>query len=280
MSRRNGRMRVAAAASAALLFMLPLLGALWMSLQPIGTLSPTPTAWPPALRWDNYRAIFAIVALGQQTRNSLLVVALAVPLTLLVAAPAGFALSQLPGRARRRLVALSLVALLIPAAAVWILRFRIYGAITIGAWSLLNTPGALIAPALAGSSPLFILLYYWAFRRVPAELYEAAQLDGANALAVLRHVALPLARPTTLGVTLLTFVLYWNDFVSPVLYTYEPADYTLPVGVQLLKQLDATAFPLLMAAAVYMTLPVIILVAYLQRQFLRDLTLAEMFNDA
>ena len=70
--------------------------------------------------------------------------------------------------------------------------------------------------------------------------------------------------------------MYWSDFISPVLYIYEPINYTLPVGLQILKQLDATNWPYLMAGAFLITLPIIILFIILQRYFLHDFSLSKL----
>jgi multiple sugar transport system permease protein len=182
-------------------------------------------------------------------------------------------MAQLPAGSRRRLLIFSVVVMMIPAASVWIARFQVLR------WlGLLNTLWALIVPAVAASSPLFVLLFYWNFRRVPAELFEAGRLDGASALSTWWRLAMPLARPTAAAVALLTFVLYWSDFVSPVLYIFDPTWYTLPVGLQVLKQLDSTNWPLLMAGAILITAPVILLFGTLQRFFLSDSSIATLID--
>ena len=83
-----------------------------------------------------------------------------------------------------------------------------------------------------GSSPLFVLLFYWTFRRVPSQLFEAARLDGAGILVIWAWIAMPLARPTTITVAVLAFMFYWSDFVSPLLYLKSESRYTLPVGLR------------------------------------------------
>ena len=93
-----------------------------------------------------------------------------------------------------------------------------------------------------------------------------------------RRVAMPLAIPTTVTVAVLCFALYWSDFVSPVLYLYNPQIYTLPVGLQILNQMDSTNWPLLMAGAVVLTVPIVVLVFLLQRLFLHEFSLAELFS--
>jgi multiple sugar transport system permease protein len=70
---------------------------------------------------------------------------------------------------------------------------------------------------------------------------------------------------------MLTFILYWNDFINPLLYLKSPHLYTLAVGLQQLQQLDRTNWPLLLAGSVVMTLPVIGLFLLVQKQFLNEL---------
>lgn len=266
--------RILAGALLASLFLLPLYWIVTASLRPAGLPPARTVEWlPPSPTLANYPAIFEMLPMARYLGNSLIVVAVAVPVTAVIASWAGFALAQYPDRPRRRWLALSVATLMIPGASVWIFRFQILR------WlGLIDSLGALIVPAFAAGSPLFVLLFYWTFRRVPPGLYEAARLDGASAFTTWWQVARPLARPTTVAVIVLSFVLYWSDFISPVLYLYRPALYTLPIGLQILKQLDPTGWPLLMAAATIMTLPVIGLFILLQRTFLSDNSLAELLD--
>lgn len=267
-------LRHLAAAAISLLFLLPIYWMLVSSLREPGLPPPRSIEWwPPDAQWDNYPTLFEQLPMARYLRNSLLVVAAATPLTLLTASLAGFGLSQLPDQLRRRTINWSVAFLLIPASAVWLFRFQL-----LRWFGLLDSLWALIIPAFAASSPLFVLLYFWSFRRVPGELIEAARLDGAEAGQVWWRVGLPLVRPTTVAVAVLTFVLYWSDFISPVLYIYQARWYTLPIGLQLIKQLDATNWPLLLAAAAVMTIPIIIVFFLLQRTFLSDLSLGELFD--
>ncbi len=257
-----------------LVFLLPLYWVLVASLRETGLAPPQSIEWWPAgPNWQNYQAIFRLLPLGRYVVNSLLVAALAVPITVATAAPAGFALSQLPADPRRRLLRFSLAVLLVPSAAVWLFRFQILR------WlGLLDSLWALVMPAFAATSPLFVLLFYWSYRRIPGELFDAARLDGAGVGTCWLRVAMPLVQPTTVGVLVLSFVLYWSDFVSPILYLYQPQNYTLAIGLQLLKQLDATNWPLLMAGAVVMTIPILLLFFALQRFFLSDASLANLME--
>lgn len=273
-SRWREGLRYLVGLAVALVFVLPLFWTIVASLRQTG-LPPVSTIqwWPRPAHWENYAQIFRLVPMGRYLANSLFVVAMAVPLTLLTASLAGFGLSQLDDPWRGRLVVLSVVLLMIPSMAVWLFRYHILRWI-----GLLDSLWALIAPAFAGTNPLFVLLFYWTFRRIPAEVYDAARLDGAGAWTTWWRIGRPLARPTTIGVTVLAFMLYWSDFVSPILYIYRPENYTLPVGLEILKQLDPTNWPLLMAAAVVMALPVVALFVLLQRYFLHDLSLGRLLG--
>jgi len=247
-----------AALSAA--FVLPLAWLIAGSLRTPGLPPPRTIEWlPDPLAWSNYARIFDLAPLGRHLLNSLIVVALAVPITVVVASWTGFALAQLPREDRAPLIRLSIILLMIPFTAVWLGRFLIFKQL-----SLIDTVWALVAPAFMGTSPFFALLFYWTFRRLPGEVYESARLDGAGAWTVWRRIAFPQATPTAIGVAVLTFVLYWSDFVSPLLFIKSPDGYTLPLGLQLLQQMDRTNYPLLLAASVVMIVPLLALYALLQ----------------
>lgn len=258
----------------AILFVLPMYWAIIASLEPAGVPpNATITWWPSSPQWENYSLIFELVPLANYAANSLYVVFFAVPLTLLTASLGGFAIAQLGRAAREYLINLSIGMLLIPGAGVWLFRFQLLS------WmDLLDSPWALILPAFAASSPIFVLLFYWSYRRIPEEVVDAALLDGAEAWTIWYRIALPLSIPTVVGVSVLTFVMYWSDFVSPVLYLFTPKNYTLPIGLQLLNQVGSTNWPLLMAGAVFMTVPVLIFFIAFQRFFLSDLSMAGLFD--
>jgi multiple sugar transport system permease protein len=255
-----------ASGAAALLFLFPLLWMLGGSLRQPGLPPPRELEWfPSPVAWQNYPRLFQEMPLARYTFNSLLVAALAVPLTLASASWAGFALAQVSRRARRRLVLLALVFLLVPITALWLARTALFH------WlGLVDTYAALLAPAVMGTSPLFVLLFFWAFQRQPAELYESARLEGAGAFSIWWRVALPLARATVVAVSVLTLLVYWSDFINPLLYLKSPELYTLPVGIQQLQQHDRANWPLLMAGAVVMTVPAVLLFLLVQRYFLGE----------
>jgi multiple sugar transport system substrate-binding protein len=246
-------------------FVVPGLWVLAVSLRQPGLPPPTSIEWvPPAAAWSNYVEIFRILPLGRYLANSLLIACLAVPLTVVVASWAGFAMAQLPPRPRALLLALAVVVRMVPLTAVWLTRFLVLREL-----ALVDTLGALLAPVWMGSSPFFVLIFYWTFRRQPAALVEAARLEGLGALRTWAVVAMPLAKPAVAAVGLLTFVQYWSDFMNPLLYVNSDERSTLALGLRTLQQMDATNWPLLMAGAVVMMAPMLVLLFLTQHVFWR-----------
>ncbi|MCA9899911.1 MAG: carbohydrate ABC transporter permease [Ardenticatenaceae bacterium] len=259
-----GDWRFWARLAVAVIFLLPIFWLITAALHPVGR--PLPTTLSPSLELTlaNFRRVWQLVPMGRFMLNSLLVVSLAVPITLVTSSWAGFGMAQLPKASQRRWIVLSLAVLMVPGVALWASRFFIYTRL-----GLYDTILALIAPAFMGSSPFFVLMFYRAFRRIPTAIYEAARLEGAGVLASWWQIGLPIARPTAVGVALLTFVLYWGDFVSPLLYLRSQSRYTLPIALQLLQQLTASDWPLLMAGVMLATMIPIGLFLLLQPYFAR-----------
>ncbi len=255
-------------------FVVPLLWIVAASLRSPDLPPPRATDWlPDPLTLASWERLFAILPFGRFLAHSLLVALVGVPVSLIVASAAGFAIAQLTAPMRRALVVASVVALLVPVTALWLTRFLLYAAA-----GLIDTPLVLVAPALLGGSPLFVLLYTWAFRRIPPELVEAARLEGIGAVGAWWRVGLPLVMPTTVAVGTLAFLLFWGDFVSPTLYLRTDDWETLTVGLRRLQQLDRNDWPVLMAGAVVLAIPAVLLFAAGQRTFLRDDRLADTFG--
>lgn len=261
---RGGRFIVGALVAA--LFVLPLAWMVVASLRPIGLPLPAHIQWwPNPATLSNYRDVFRVVPMARYALNSAIVILAVVPLTLLTTSLAGFAMAQLPARLRDLLAAVLVAALMVPLMSVWLTRFMVYK------WlGVLDTLGVLILPGLMGSSPLYVLIMFWAFRRVPIESFEAARLDGASAVRIWWSIGVPQVRPALLAVTVLSFERHWGNFLDPLLYINDPRWYTLPVALQGLQQLHPSDWPLMMAGAVIVTIPAVLVFVAAQRHFLRE----------
>lgn len=243
--------------SISLLFLLPFLWLISAAFyRPASPLPNTLQLWPDSPTLANFGRIFRMVPMARFTMNSLLVVATAVPLTLFISSWAGLGMAHLPRRRQRRWVLISLAVLMVPGIALWSTRFLVYKWL---GWH--DSYWALIAPAWMGTSPFFVLMFYRAFRRIPTAVYDAARLDGTGVLQLWWLVALPMAWPTAVAVALLTFIIYWGDFTSPLLYLSSERLYTLPVALQLLQAMTPSDWPLLMTGALWSTLIPVLLFA-------------------
>lgn len=256
--------RTLGAAFVVLVFVPPLLLLVSGSLtEPGHPPSPTPQLLPDPLSSIGYRRAIELGGLLRASLNSVVVAAVAVPLSVLVAALAGFALARLAPRITATVVAATLVALMVPATALLVPRFAIFRIL-----GLTDTLVPLIAPALLGTSPLYVLVYFLAFRALPADLYDACLMEDLSPMRIWWRVALPLVRPVTAGLTALTFVLTWSNFLDPLVYVYDRDLFTLPVALRSLSVLDPTNFPVFLAGAVIATVPALAVFMVAQRRFL------------
>jgi multiple sugar transport system permease protein len=261
-----GGWRAVGAVLVSVVFVLPLVFMVSGSLRKPGLPPPrTPEFIPDPLSFGNYSRAFELVDLGRYTLNSLLVAALVVPLSVVVASWAGFALAHLPRRLAGALIGVSVVALMVPLTALLVPRFAVFS------WlELTDTYVPLVAPALLGTSPFYVLVYTWAFRHLPDELYDACRLEGMTPFGVWRRVAMPLVRPVTVAVGVLAFLVAWGNFLDPLVYLSNADLFTLPLGLRSLEVLDRTNYPLMLAGAVAATVPVLVVFLVAQRWFLHE----------
>ncbi|HEX9824200.1 MAG TPA: carbohydrate ABC transporter permease [Actinomycetota bacterium] len=261
----SGGRRHLPALLASIVFVLPLWIMVAGSLREPGAPPRGAELIPSSPSLASYPAAFDLVDIPRYMLNSLIVVVVAVPLTVLVASWAGFAISRLGGRAAGVLVGASLVALMIPATALLVPRFTMFRVL-----GLTDTFVPLWAPALLGTSPLYVLIFAWSFRRLPGDLFDAARLEGLTPFAIWRRVAMPLVRPVTVAVGVLAFVFTWGNFLDPLIYLFDEAKFTVPLGLRALSTLGPQDAPLFLAGAVAASAPVVIAFLYAQRFFLHE----------
>ena len=129
----------------------------------------------------------------------------------------------------------------------------------------------LIVPAFTASAYYVFLLTQF-FRTLPAEMSEAAKVDGANEWVIFIRLVLPLSKPALATCALFQFIGTWNDFLGPLLYVNDPAKYPLAYGLQQFVSHYGGFFAQLMAAATIFTLPIIILFFFAQKTFIQGIS--------
>ncbi|HEX9696237.1 MAG TPA: carbohydrate ABC transporter permease [Actinomycetota bacterium] len=255
-----------AVAVVAAVFVVPLVALVTGSLRVPGLPPPrTLELIPDPATLDGYRDAFSLSPLARSMVNSLVVAAVFVPLAVVSASWAGFAIALSRERLRRRLIALALLLMMVPATALWLTRFVIFKI-----FGMVDTFWPLIVPALLGGSPLAVLLYAYAFGRIPDDLYDAARLEGLSPIRIWRRVAMPLVRATTVAVAMLAFLSTWANFIDPLLYLNTERRFTAPLTLRYLEQLGPTNWPVLLAGAAAVTGPAVLVFLLAQRFFLQE----------
>ncbi len=193
------------------------------------------------------------------------IVALAVTgLQIFTSALAGYALARLQFRGRETLLLVFLATLVIPFQVLVIPIFLVLK------WGhLINTYGAIILPTAANGFGIFLMRQY--FASVPIALEEAASLDGANRLQIIWQIMLPLSRPALVTLFLFTFIGEWNDLFKPLVFANVPELKTVQLALADFQAQFTDNWPLLMAAVVIATIPVLLLFLIGQRQFIQGI---------
>lgn len=160
-----------------------------------------------------------------------------------------------------------LVALMVPPQVALVPNFTL-----IAGLGGINTYWGIILPGLGTAFGTFLLRQH--FMSLPKELSEAAEIDGAGHFRRLLSIMVPISGPIIATVSLVTIVNEWNDYIWPLIITNDPNMMTLPVGLTLLRNTEgnAAAYPTLMAGAVLVIVPVLIVFAALQRFIVAGLT--------
>jgi multiple sugar transport system permease protein len=133
----------------------------------------------------------------------------------------------------------------------------------------------LIVPNFLGTA-FFIFLLRQFFLSIPLDLSDAARIDGASEFGIFSRIVMPLAKPALATVALFTFLYAWNDFLGPLIFLNDGNKYTLAVGLAAFRGQYRTQWDLMMAAATVVTMPIVILFFFAQKQFIQGITLTGM----
>lgn len=241
---------------------LPLLSMLSAALQPADRL-PTGVAWPTDPHWENFVTAFTVGHVWVLLGSSLLIVVVVVPISLLFATLAGYALGNLRVKGGRAVLVAMVLGLTIPFEAIII---PLYYQIT--SYGLINTQWAIILPLIGLYMPFGVFWMRAHFVGVPRELSEAARVDGASTLEELRSVQLPLARPALSALGILLFLWTWNQFLLPLVLVDDPDKRTMAGALGAFQGQYIDTLPLLFAAALIVMLPTIVIYIIFQRHFI------------
>ena len=221
--------------------------------------------WPVALTATGYQAVWDELPFVKLLINSV-VFALGTTVGLvLFDSMAAFALARLKFRGRRLAFWVVIGALMIPFQVTLIPTFEFVHRL---GW--LNTYQGLIVPRLASAFGIFLLRQF--FVSIPAELDEAATIDGASRWQIYWRIALPLAKPALATLFVIHFMNLWNDFLWPLVMATDPERRTLPAGLTLFTGQHVTEHAVVMAGAVISLMPLAIAFLVAQRYFVQGIS--------
>jgi multiple sugar transport system permease protein len=216
---------------------------------------------PPTL--DNFIDVFEKNDFLTYTYNSIIVSFTATGLALLLGVPAGFGIAK--SRATR-VAALIMIARVTPGLSYLIPLFLLFQ------WlGLIGTLTPLIITHLVITVPIVVWIMIGFFEGLPAELEEAALVDGATIWQAFRHIAMPLARPGITVAMILAFIFSWNNFIFGVVLAGRETR-TLPVAVYNVLTFEQVSWGPLAAAALLVTAPVLLLTLVVQKEIVAGLT--------
>jgi len=266
---QEGRARWAAVAVLMLVLAtaFPFYWAIVSSFTPESQLYRSPSLVPTSLVLDHYRALFAERAFWVPIRNSLIVAGTTTAFCVTVGALCAYALARLRFRGKVFLLGLILAVSMFPQISVVSPLFLLLRAL-----HLINTYPGLVLPYLTFAMPLTVWLLVGIFRQLPAELEEAAMVDGASRLRTFREVVVPLALPGLATTAILTFVYSWNEFLFALSFTLGPERQTVPVAIALLRGQYQVPWGQILAGSIIATTPVALLVLAFQRRIVQGLT--------
>ncbi|WEK62213.1 MAG: carbohydrate ABC transporter permease [Candidatus Microbacterium colombiense] len=248
-----------------LLTVIPIVNMLSAALQPADR-NPTGLAWPTDPQWGNFVTAFETGHVFQLMGSSLFIVVFVVPICLLFATLAGYALGNLRMKGGRFLFIFLLLGLTIPFEALIIPLYY-----QIQSMGLLNTQWAIILPLIGLYMPFSVIWMRAHFVSVPQELSEAARVDGATTIQEFRRIQLPLARPALSALAILLFLWTWNQFLLPVVLVSDPLNRTVAGALTFFQGQYSSSLPLLNAGALIIIVPTILVFVIFQRQFIKAL---------
>ncbi|OII43593.1 carbohydrate ABC transporter permease [Plantibacter sp. MMLR14_011] len=244
----------------ALVFSFPLIWTFFTALKPANEVfGARITFIGSEVLWSNFADAWVEVDFGRLLTNSLVVAAVSTLLTLIVATLTAFAFARLRFPGRSAVFVLFIITLTLPAEVAVVPLFLGFDQVR-----LADTWIALILPGLFGAFGAFLLRQF--MLQIPAELEEAARLDGASTWRILTSVIVPLVRPAISVLAIFSFLGSWNSFLWPLIILNSSDKWTIPIGIAGFTTQTGTQWELLMAACVMTIAPVVVVVAVAQRQ--------------
>ncbi len=251
----------------AVIYLLPLLWVIYVSLKDDKTLFVSPWAMPEHLMIENYSFAWTAGKLGVATLNSAIVCGVTLILCLLVGSMAAFAIGRMRWKLSGAMMTYFLTGMMIPVHCILIPVFTRFSKM-----HLTNSLTGLILPYLTLSLPITIFIMTGFFQSLPNELFESACIDGCSIYRSFTHIALPLSRTGLFVTGLMTFVANWNELLLAMVFISDDGKKTLPVSLSKFVGPYNTNYSQMFAAIVIAIIPTIVVYCMFSNQIVDGLT--------
>ncbi len=254
----------------ATLFVIPFLWLLITSLKPSSQVFTAPPQWiPEPIMWGNYVEALATPAFPffGMLRNTLFYAGVSTIGVVLSSVVVAYAFARMDFWGRDLLFSITLSTMMLPGIVTLIPTYVLFNRL---GW--VGSYAPLIIPYFFGSAFNIFLLRQFMLT-IPVDLTDAARVDGASDFTILWRIMLPLVRPALLVVAVFHFLATWNDFLGPLIYLDSASEYPLVMGLYVFHSRNRIEWNLLMAAALAVTTPLIVLFFVAQRYFIEGIAL-------
>jgi multiple sugar transport system permease protein len=267
----------------AILFVAPFVYMVISSFLPLGEMFSYPPSWiPKNPTLENYKGFLTSDRpIGRWIGNSLFVSVTITTCQLFFNSLVAYTFAKRTFPGRDFLFFMGLATMMIPAEVTLIPNYLILrympffggnNAAGLGGHGMLDSFYGLILPALMSPFGIFLLRQY--MRSIPDSLIDAARIDGAGHFKIFWKIVLPLTKPALAALAIFTFQFVWEDLYGPLIIISSPKLFTLPLGLALFVVQNRTVWNLVMAGSVLATIPVVILFAIFQKQFVQGISLS------
>ncbi len=244
---------------------------IWMFLTSLKSQSEAvkvpPVIFPSVLRFENYSNVFTKIPFARMYLNTIISAVVTVVMQLFLCSMAAYAFGRINFPGRNVIFAVLLAVLMVPSSFFILPQYLI-----IQNMGLLNTIPALFIPNLFSAFGTFLLRQF--FMALPDELEDAARLDGCNHFMIYSRIMLPLIRSGLVALGILTLRFAWNDLMWPLIVNTSTEKMTLSAGLSFMQGQYATDYPTMMAGAVMAVLPLLVMFAIFQKQFIEGVAMS------
>jgi len=251
----------------AVVYLLPLLWVVFVSLKDDKTLFVSPWSMPEHLMFENYTFAWTAGNLGGATINSAIVCFVTLILCLVIGSMAAFAIGRLRWKFAGAMMTYFLTGMMIPVHCILIPLFTRFSKL-----HLTNSLTGLILPYLTLSLPLTVFIMTGFFKSLPNELFESACIDGCSVYKIFTSIAFPLSKTGLFVTGLMSFVANWNELLLAMVFISDDAKKTLPVSLSKFVGPYNTNYSQMFAAIVIAIVPTIVVYCCFSNQIVDGLT--------